>query len=165
MMPVEINQWRATIGCFRLVIKNTSPMMKTVGLLSIPFQIVEPYWFCCRFIVISILVLPLTFILQFLVHCVTTQPCFLSLFARMHQFAKLVIYTTVKLSEGIPLAVSGLIRYKHFAVKKLLFGNAYFYTVCMTCYTLHTLWVLRESLLGGGVQINSGPETLNFRSL
>ena len=164
-MPVEINQWRATIGCFLLAMKNISPMIKTVGLFSILFHILKLYWFCCRFIVISILVLPLTFILQFLaVHFVATQTCPLPLYARLHQFARIVIYTTVELSKRIPLAVNGLIRCKRFAVKKLLFGYAYFYIVCMTCYTLHTHWVFGAILLSGDVETNPGPETLSFCS-
>ena len=120
-MQVEINQWRATIGCFRLAMKNISPMIKTTELLSILFQILKLYWFCCRFIVISILVLPLTLILQFLaVHFVATHTCPLLLCACLHQFAKIVIYMTVELSKRTPQAVIGLIRYKRFTVKKLL---------------------------------------------
>ena len=133
-MPVEINQWRATIGCFRLAVKNISPMIKTVGLLSILFHILKLYWFCCRFIAISILVLPLTLILQFLV---TTQTCPLLLCARLYKFAKIVIYMTVELSKRIPLAVNGLFRYKRFAVKKLLFGYAYlYYIILLILFTL-----------------------------
>ena len=151
-MSVEINQWRATIGCFRLAMKNISPMIKTVGLHSILCQILKLYWFCCRFIVISILVLPLTLILQFIaVHSVATQTCPLLLCARLHQFAKIVIYMTVELSKRIPLAVKGLIRYKRFAVKKLLL-YAYFYIVCMVGYTLHSHWVFRAILLSGDEQ-------------
>ena len=153
MMPVEINQWRATIGCFRLAMKNISPMIKTVGLLSILFQILKLYWFCCRFIVISILVLPLILVLQFLaVHFVVTQTSPLPLCARLHQFAKIVIYMTVELSKRVPLAVKGLIRYKRFAVKKHLFGYAYIYLVCMVGYTFHSHWVFRAILLSGDVK-------------
>ena len=92
MMQVDINQWRATIGCFRLAMKSNSPMIKAVGLLSILCQILKLYWFCCRFIAISMLVLPLALILQFIaVHFVATQTFPLPLFARLHRFAKIVI--------------------------------------------------------------------------
>ena len=68
----------------------------------------------------------------------STQTCPLLLCARLHQFVKIVIYMTVELSKRIPLAVNSLIRYKCFAVKKLLFGYAYFYIVCIVGYTLHS---------------------------
>ena len=44
-----------------------------------------------------------------------------------------------------------------------IFWYAYFYTGCVTFYTLHTQWlVFRTILLSGDVEINPGPETLNF---
>ena len=71
---------------------------------------------------------------------------------------------TVELSKRIPLAVKGLIRYKRFAVKKYIFGYAYFYIVCMVGYTLHSHWVFREILISGGVETNPGPDALSFCS-
>ena len=115
--------------------------------------------------VISILGLPLTFILQFLaIHSMKTQPWFLLFFARVHHCMKVVIYVTAELTKRIPLAVGSLIRYKHVAVSKLLFGYAYFYIVCMTCYTLQLHWAFRAILLSGDIETNPGPETLNFCS-
>ena len=93
-----------------------------------------------------------------------TQTFPLLLCARLYQFAKIVIYMTVELSKRIPLVVKGLIRYKRFAVKKLLFGYAYFYIVCMVGYTLHSHWVFRAILLSGDVETNPGPDTLSFCS-
>ena len=66
MMPVDMNQWRATIGCFHLSIQNLSPLRKTVKPFSTLFQICKLYWFCCCFTAISVLVLPLTLMMQFL---------------------------------------------------------------------------------------------------
>ena len=47
--------------------------------------------------------------------------------------------------------------------KQCLFQYAYFYIACMTCYTLHTQWlVFATILLCGDVETNPGPETLDF---
>ena len=164
MMPVEINQWRATIGCFRVSIQKSSPLKKSVKPFSILFQILKLFWFCYCFIAISIFVLPFTLTIQFLtVHSVTSQSCFLPLFARVHHFAKTVLYTTTELFKRIPLGVISLVRYKHAAVRQFLFLYAYFYIGCMTCNILHTQWlVFKTLLLSGDIEINPGPETLDF---
>ena len=164
MMPVEINQWRATIGCFRVSIQNSSPLKKSVKPFSIPFQILKLFWFCYCFIAISIFVLPLTLTIQFLtVHSVTNQSCFLPLFARVHHFAKAVLYTTTELFKRIPFGVIGLVRYKHAAVRQFLFLYVYFYIGCMTCNILHTQWlVFKTLLLCGDVEIKPSPETRDF---
>ena len=128
MMPVEINQWRATIGCFRVSIQKLSPLKKSVKPFSVFLQILKLFWFCYSFIAISILALPFTLTIQFLtVHCVTTQSPFLPLFARVHHIAKTVLYTTIELFKRIPLGVIGLVRYKHATVRQFLFLYAYCY--------------------------------------
>ena len=100
------------------------------------FPSLNLYWFCYCFIAISILVLTTQCLA---VHSVETQSCFLPLFARTHHLAKSLIYTTVELLKRIPL---GVIRYKRAVIKQYLFQYAYFYIACMTCYTLHTQWLL-----------------------
>ena len=162
MMPVEINQWRATIGCF--LVQSLSPLNKMLRPFSIFLPILKLYWFCSCFIAISTLVLPLTITIQFLaINSVATQFCFLPLFAHTHRFAKLVVYMTVELLKRIPLAVIGLIRFKRPFLKKVLFAYVYFYIGCLTCYTLHAQWlVCRTILLSGDVESNPGPETLDF---
>ena len=130
---------------------------------SVFFQILKLLWFCYCFIAISILALPFTLTIQFLVHCVTTQSGFLPLFARVHHIAKTVLYTTIELFKRIPLGVIGLVRYKHATVRQFLFLYAYCYIGCMTSYILHTQWmVFRTVLLSGDVETNPGPETLDF---
>ena len=106
----------------------------------------------------------LTLTIQFLaVHSVTNQSCFLPLFARVHHLAKAVLYTSLELFKRVPFGVIGLVRYKHAAVRQLLFLYAYFYFGCRTCYVLHTQWlVFKTLLLCGDVEINPGPETLDF---
>ena len=136
MMPVEINQWRATIGCFCVLIEK-SPQRKTIRSLLVFLQVVKLYWFCCCFIAISIPVLPLTLTIQFLaVNSVKTQSCFLPLFARIHHIVKTVFYTAVELLKRIPFGIVYLFRHKHYTIQKFLFAYAYFYIGCMTCYTL-----------------------------
>ena len=164
MMPVEISQWRATIGCFRVSMQKSSPFRKSVKPFSILFRILKLFWFCYCFIAISILALPFTLTIQFLaLHSVTTQSSFLPLFARVHQFAKSVLYTTLELVKRIPIGIIALVRYKHVAVRYYLFLYAYFYIGCITCFTLHTQWlVFRTLLLSGDVETNPGPETLDF---
>ena len=77
--------------------------------------------------------------------------------------SKTVIYATVELLKRLPLGVIGLVRYKHFAVKQFLFAYAYFYMGCLLCNTLHSQWlVFRTILLSGDIEMNPGPETLDF---
>ena len=142
MMPVEINRWRATIGCFRISLQKSSLLRKTIQPFSILFQVIKLYWFCCCFIAISILVLPLTLMQQFCVmhFAVTTRSGFLPRFARVHLFVKMVIYTSVELSKRTPLFVINQVHYNNFALRKFLFLYVYFYIACITCVTLHTQW-------------------------
>ena len=163
-MPVEVNQWRATIVCFRLSIQKLYPLSKPISLFSILSQIFKLYWLCCCFITISVLVLPFVLITHFLaIHLVATHCCFLPLFSRTHLFAKTVVYTTVELLKRFPLGVIGLLRYKHFVVKQCFFQYTYFYIVCMAVCTLRTQWLVYATiLLCGDVETNPGPETLDF---
>ena len=93
----------------------------------------------------------------------TSQSCFLPLFARVHLFAKTVLYTTLEIFKRIPRCIIGLVRYRHVAVRQFLFLYAYFYIGCLTCNTLHAQWlVFRTVLLSGDVETNPGPEALDF---
>ena len=164
MMLVEINQWRATIGCFRVSIQISSPLSKSPRPLCVLVHILKLYWICCCFIAVSIIVLPLTLMIHFLaVHSVATQLRLMPLFARIHHLVKIVIYTTVELFKRIPRLIIGLTHCKRLAVKQFIFLYAYFYTGCIACYTFHAQWlVFRAILLSGDVEKNPGPETLNF---
>ena len=153
-----------TTGCFYPSMQLSLPVSKTIRPVSMFTQVFKLYWFCCCFIAISILVLPFALTAQFLaVHTVVTQLRFLPLFARLHQLAKGIIYTTVELLKRIPLALIGLVRFKDSAVRRFLFLYSYFYIGCLTCYTLHAQWlVFRTILLSGDIESNPGPETLDF---
>ena len=129
MMLVEINQWRATIGCCCPIMLLSLPVSKTIRPVLLFNQVHKLYWFCCYFIAISILVLPFALATQFLaVHTVVNQLRFLQLFARLHQLAKRIVYTTVELLKRIPYAIIGLVCYKKSAFRRFLF--------CIPIFTL-----------------------------
>ena len=159
MMPVDISQWRVTIGCFSVSMQKFSPVSKSVRLLSLVVQIFKLYWFCLFFVALAVIALPFTLTIQFpTVHSVPTQSCFLPLFARVHHFVKIVLYVTVELVKRIPLGILVIIRYKYFHSK-----YAYFHIACLAFYALHIKWlVLRTILLSGDIEMNPGPETLDF---
>ena len=164
MMPVEINQWRATIGCFHISMQNLPPLGKTVKPYSTLFQICKLYWFCCCFTTILVLALSLTLKTLFLaVHFVAKNAPFLPLFARVHRFVETAIYMSIQLIKRIPPGIAGLFRHKYHSGKQFLFLYTYIYTGCMTCNILHTQWlVFRTILLSGDVETNPGSETLDF---
>ena len=161
MMPVELNQWRATIGCFHASILRSCPLSKKVWPLSILIQVTKLYWSCFCFIVIATLALPAVLIIQFLaVHSFVDQICFLPLFARVHHFTKTVFYVTVELSKRVPLGFIIHVRYKYIHSQYV-----YFHTACVACYIIQIQWLLlRTVLLSGDVETNPGPDTLDFCS-
>ena len=158
VMPVDINQWRATIGCFRVVTHNLSPMSISLKPLSLFLQIFKLYWLCYNFIAIALIAIPLTLTVQFFA---ATQSCFLPLFVRVHHSAEIVLYVTVELVvKRIPLGFIVIIRYKYFHSQ-----CAYFHIACLAFYAFHIKWlVLRTILLSGDLETNPGPETLDFCS-
>ena len=132
MMPVDISQWRVTIGCFSVSMQKFSPVSKSVRLLSLVVQIFKLYWFCLFFVALAVIALPFTLTIQFLaVHSVPTQSCFLPLFARVHHFVKKILYVSVELVERIPLGIVVAVRYKYFNLSMPIFtlhawNNAHF---------------------------------------
>ena len=149
------------MGCFRVSIETSSPMSKNVRPFSEALLVLLLFY--CNFNHCSTLCAHGTISFT-IVYTVATQLSFLPLFARMHRLAMIVIYTTfAQLLKRIPHIIIGLACHKHKAVKQFLFLYAYFYIGCITCYTLHTQWlVFRMILLSRDVEINPGPHTLNF---
>ena len=154
MMPVEINRWRATIGCFRVSMQNLSRLSRNVRPLSILFQILKLYWFCYWFILVSILVLPFALTVHFLaVHFILPELCFLPLFARMHRSAKIVLYVSVEAFKRIPLGVIFIVRCKFLHSRDI-----FLYIACVACCSLQMQWlVFRVILLSGDVETKSWP--------
>ena len=158
-MPVETNQWRAKIGCFRSSVLKLFSLRKTVRPYSIIFQATKLLWFCYFLIAFSTLALPISIIVHFLaVHSMVTQLPFLPLLARMHHFAKSELYAFAELFKRIPFGVSVFVRKKYFHSQ-----DAYYHTACIAYYMLYIQWaVFKINLLSGDIDTNPGPETLSF---
>ena len=154
-MPVEIIQWRATIGGFRYSVQQ---LHKTTLQVAIFFQIFMLYWCCLNFIAISTLILPLAILINFLsMHYVKSQPNVLQTFSRLYSLSMIVIYNTIEHSKKIPSN-------SYCVIKATLFNYAYIYPVSglMVCYKNYTQSVSKRILLSGDVETNPGPDTLNF---
>ena len=158
-MLVEINQWRATIGCFRISQPSLFTSRKTVRPFLILFQIFKLLYFCCRFIAISFLVLPVSLITHFVVaHSTVAQLCFLSILARVNYFVSIELYVSAEILKRITFGVFGFARKKYF-----LSQYAYYHTACIVCYMLCIRWsIFRSILLIGDIEVNPGPDTLSF---
>ena len=140
IMPVEINHWRATIGCFNVSIKICLPWAK----LLTHFQLFPKFFSYIGFVLVSpqsqSLPCPAPYTND-AVFCIVlcNKTCTLfPLFARVHRFAKTVIYTNIELIRRIPFGIAGLFRYKYRSVKQFLLLYTYLYTGCIRCNTLHT---------------------------
>ena len=99
----------------------------------------------------------ITVIVQFLAaHSLGRQLCFLPLLAQVHHIAKIVMCVIVELLKKILSSV--LARSKYFQRQ-----ISYFQIVCAVCYMLQAQWfILRIRLLSGDVDLNPGPDTLDF---
>ena len=70
VMQVEMDQWRAAIGGFQTSMQKIIRTHKIIWPCSILSQIIKLCWLCYNAIAISVLVLPLAIIIQFLsAHC------------------------------------------------------------------------------------------------
>ena len=139
-------------------------MSRIVRPFSVLSRVLELYWLFYCFIAISIIVLPLVIIVKSLAMCTTIakQLCFLPLFARMHRPTKIVVYSTIEFHKRIPHAMFGP-ACKRKTTKHFLFLYMHFYIGCITCYKLLTKWVVfRTILLSGDVELNPGPDALDF---
>ena len=165
-MPVEVNQWRAAIGTFRISTQKSFRLSKLVRPFSLLYQIIKLYWLCCCFVAFSVLVLPLAMIVQFVaVHSFERQSSFLPTFSRTYYISRVIIYITIELSKRMPLGFIyfvRLARYRYCTIRKFILAYAYVYMVCMTCYTLYTQWALRRILLSGDIETNPAQIPLIF---
>ena len=104
-MLVDINQWRAAIGIFRSSLGCYCKVIKRMNPFKIASLVLKMYLFCSVFIAISILLLPLTMIIQsitlFLCYRYPTS-CFLPLFTQLYCYSKIMLYTLLKLTKGLP---------------------------------------------------------------
>ena len=75
IMPVEINQWRATSECVLVSIQILPPISKNIRLFPTVSYFLELYWFCYSFIATSIIALPLASMLLFVVRTLRQGKC------------------------------------------------------------------------------------------
>ena len=119
---------------------NFVPMEQTFQAYSRPCSslsvILFLLWFCCNF---NLNPSPCdTFsCISLCGNTVTFSPPF----ARMHHFAKIVLYVTAELLKRILFGVIILVQHKNLALKQLHSQYAYFNIACIACFTLHIQWL------------------------
>ncbi len=156
-MPVDIIQWRATIGCFRVIMPKFSKISKNFSLFSLISQILKLYCICSCFVAITVLAFPITFIFQFLaVHSTISQLCFVSLFPRVHRIVRIIFHVTIELLKHVPVIVRN---------KCFHFRHACILIACIGLigFVLISRWLVPSVLLlSGDIEVNPGPQTLDF---
>ena len=136
MMLVEINQWRATIGCFRISHPNLSISREIVTPLLILFHIFKLLFYCYCFIAISNFVLPGSLISHFVAaHSTVAQLCFLPILASLHYFVRIELCVFAEILKRFPFGGFGFARKEYF-----LSQYAYYHTACIKCYMLCIRW-------------------------
>ena len=128
------------------------------------FQVVRLFCLCYYFTAILILTFPFALMAQlFEENFTTTEPCLFSLPARLHHFSSTRLYIVMESFKQILLGIIKLVQYKRVILKNFFLLYTYFYVWCIAYDTLLAQWwVFRVILLSGDVELNPGPETLNF---
>ena len=166
VMLVDISQWRAAIGCFRVFTCRSERFSYALSFFSVLLQILKLYQFAVGFILIAIVILPSTITVHFFIgHLVYARSCFLPLFSHSYSCIRLVSYILFELFKRIPFALNSLFRSKYRTIKYLFLAYFHLYAICIACNLLYSQWVIsRMILLSGDVEPNPGPgpETLKF---
>ena len=164
MMSVDINQWRAAIGCFRIFTSRSESFCCAPSFFSVLLQILRLYQFAVCFILILIVILPFTAAVHFFIgHLGYAQSCFLPLFSRTYSYIRIISYVLFELLKRIPFALNSLFRSKFGTIKYLFLVYIQSYAVCIAFNLLYSQWVMtRLILLSGDVEPNPGPDTLKF---
>ena len=163
MMQVDLSQWRAAIGTFHLSSFATRQMRKFL-FLSMVLTVLRFYLFCCFLIMVSVLLLPLSIIIQVRAEY-TCYPYSSSLhvFARLYAYAKITLYTVLQLTKRLHLIIPAAS--KCLIVNRLPHVFGYPYALFVLYYMLHMQWITyRTTLLSGDIERNPGPNlsTFNF---
>ena len=163
-MSVDINQWRAAIGCFRVFTTRAESFCCVLNFFAVLLQVLRLYQFAACFILISIVTLPFTAAVHFFIgHFVYAQSCYLPLFSRTYSYIRVISYVLFELLKRIPFASNSLFRSKCSTIKYLFIVYVQSYAVCIAFNLLYSQWVIsRFILLSGDVELNPGPETLKF---
>ena len=164
MMSVDINQWRAAIGCFRVFTTRSESFCCVLNFFVVLLQVLRLYQFAACFILISIVTLPFTAAVHFFIgHYIYAQSCYLPLFSRTYSYIRLISYVLFELLKRIPFALNSLFRSKRSTTNYLFLVYVQSYAVCIAFNLLYSQWVISTFiLLSGDVELNPGPETLKF---
>ena len=157
MMPVDMNRWRAAIGCFRAIV------FSHLQIRGIPQQ--YPYCvaainvccFCYLFILLSVFLLPFAITAHFFsVHTLKPPSPFLHLFSYLYHLAtSTTIYKIHKFLKQLKNCYRVCI-----ACCRL---SLHTFRRCTTCEKIILCWlVYMIIMLCGDVETNPGPDTFNF---
>ena len=114
VMLVDISQWRAAIGCFGVFTCRPERFSCALGFFSVLLPILRLYQFAVCFILIAIILLPLTITVHFFIgHLVYARYSFLPLFSHSYSCLRIVSYILFELFERIPFALNSLFRSKY----------------------------------------------------
>ena len=106
VMLVDISQWRAAIGCFRVLTCRSEKFSCALSIFSVLLQILKLYQFAVCFILIAIVILPFTITVHFFIgHVVYARSCFLPLFSNSYLCIRIVSYILFELFKRIPSAL------------------------------------------------------------
>ena len=134
-----------------------------LGFFSVLLQIIRLYQFAVWFIFISLLILPLSIAAHLLVYTFYPESYFLSLFSRLYSCIRILLYVLSGLLKRVPFALYGLFRSKFCAIRYISLVYVHSYAVFLAIDMLYRQWkISRIILISGDVEINPGPNTLEF---
>ncbi len=135
MLPVEVNQWKATIGCFCVFMQNSSPRDNNFRLASFVVQFFRVFFCCYGLIAISPLLLPfIPFIQNFCMVLQRKTSIFFPSFAHSHFSAMLLLQVAAEHLKRVLLDIT-ILTHKQ---KKSLFQTTLF-PICIFQHCLHSL--------------------------
>ncbi len=136
----------------------------TISFLLIMLTVLRFYLFCCFFVMVSVLLLPFSFIIQVCAeYTFYPSSTFLQVFASLYAYAKILLYTVLELTKRLHFIIPRAL--KCFTVKRLPHVYGYPYALFVLYYMLHMHWIThRTILLSGDIETNPGPNlnTFNF---
>ena len=133
MMLVDINQWRAAIGCFRAFTCRSARFRYVRRFFSVLLQIIRLYQFAVWFIFISLLILPLSVAAHLFVHKIYPESCFLPLFSRLYSCVRILLYVLSGLLKWVPFYIVRPLPFK-ISYNPLYFPRLCSLICCMPCH-------------------------------
>ena len=147
MFLVDINQWRAAIGCFCVLLHSQAKFLFLFDLSSLIWQIAKLFCLFYFSICVSIFFLPVKAIVHFFdFHSVYSQYIFSSFSPFSYSITWKVLYAIAS------PASHSLSRFQSVCHNGSLLAKV-----------LCVVWVIQRLIvLSGDIELNPGPETLNF---